>query len=107
MQENTVEVQLRQHFADRKYFIVTMVRSQAKKGMKTNIEIDPGDANDANDLRRRVAIAAGACAERCCEKYGDKFDPDEIANISIGLLNETMKKYDDQKKCKQSTYILD
>lgn len=26
-----------------------------------------------------VQIAAGACAERCCEQHGDPFDPDEAA----------------------------
>lgn len=30
-----------------------------------------------------VQMAAGACAEGCCESYGDPFDPDQAARDSV------------------------
>lgn len=33
-----------------------------------------------------VQIAAGACAEDCCEMFGDPFDPSQAANLAADLL---------------------
>jgi hypothetical protein len=33
-----------------------------------------------------VQIAAGACAEECCEMFGDPFDPSQAANLAGDLL---------------------
>lgn len=35
-----------------------------------------------------VQIAAGACAEECCEVFGDPFDPSQAANDAGGKLQE-------------------
>ncbi len=39
---------------------------------------------DRRSPTAEVQIAAGACAEGCCEQFGDPFDPDQAAREAAG-----------------------
>lgn len=57
------------------------VRCRTKDGLASYIDIPVGEVN----LRKRVAIAAGAIAEQHAQKYRDRSDPDECARVAEAL----------------------
>lgn len=58
----------------------------------TMATIDPGECENAQDVKRKVAIAGGACAEHLCEAFGDELDPDLCAKYALEMLEEVIGK---------------
>lgn len=49
---------------------------------KSQVDIYPSEVSSEADFRKKIVAAAGAMAERQCEKYGDNHDPAEVARMA-------------------------
>lgn len=65
-----------------RFTLTIAVYSTHRKGFKATNEINPAKASNAEELVHIVEMAAGACGEHLCEKYGDLLDPEKCAKVA-------------------------
>lgn len=85
MAQSNLEVRL---VRDGPFVIVVLLESRMKHALWSKGEIDPGSANNGEDLRHKVGVLAGALAEYQGANYGDNHDPDECYKIARELFDE-------------------
>jgi hypothetical protein len=63
--------------------------------------VDPGQCQNAGEVRQKVQATAGAAAEHLCEAFGDVLDPDLCAKYALELLREVILKAEELKAKRQ------
>lgn len=56
--------------------------SEKKPAIISQNYVDP----DVSDLEYQVAVSAGALAEHQCKTYGDRHNPDQLAEAAVRML---------------------
>ena len=92
VKNENVEIELGRSEEDpRKHAVFIKVESKKKPKCKKVTEVDPGKVAGQKELLHLIYIGAAACAEECCETFGDSLDPSHMGNLAVKAFGEEVK----------------
>lgn len=74
------------------HFMRVNLRSVIKPLLTSRYEIDMDKYTNESTFLAMVALAGGAIAERQCDLYGDRHDPDECAKAAQEAAREVLRR---------------
>ena len=85
MEHNGLTVEFDHDPVGRGCFVI-YVRSKKRPNLEGRAIVYPQGSMD--EIKKRVSLSAGACAEHVCDKYGDNLDCEAVSVLALKLFED-------------------